>query len=72
MELAKSEPIRKSDLELAPNLKAIGTYSAGVNRLPLQAYQERGTRILITPVVLYGYQGGFGIDTAAGSYAKGR
>jgi glyoxylate reductase len=47
-----SEPIRESDLELAPNLKAIGTYSVGVNHLPLQACQERGIRIVNTPGVL--------------------
>ena len=60
MELAKaealvvllSEPIRESDLELAPNLKVIGTYSVGVNHLPQQICQERGIRIVNTPGVL--------------------
>ena len=60
MELAKaealvvllSEPIRDADLELAPNLKAIGTYSVGVNHLPVKLCEERGIRIVATPGVL--------------------
>lgn len=60
MELAKaealvillSEPIREADLELAPNLKVIGTYSVGVNHLPLEACQARGIRVVNTPGVL--------------------
>ena len=47
-----SEPIREADLELAPNLRAIGTYSVGVNHLPLQACEARGIRIVNTPGVL--------------------
>jgi glyoxylate reductase len=60
MELAKaealvvllSEPIRETDLEVAPKLKVIGTYSVGVNHLPLQLCQERGIAIVNTPGVL--------------------
>jgi glyoxylate reductase len=60
MELAKaealvvllSEPIREADLELAPNVKVIGTYSVGTNHLPQQLCQERGIRIVNTPGVL--------------------
>lgn len=60
MELAKaealvvllSEPIREADLELAPNLKVIGTYSVGVNHLPLEACQARDIRVVNTPGVL--------------------
>lgn len=60
MELAKaeaiivllSEPIREADLELAPSLKVIGTYSVGVNHLPLEACQTRGIRVVNTPGVL--------------------
>jgi glyoxylate reductase len=60
MELAKaealivllSEPVREADLERAPNLRVIGTYSVGVNHLPLEACQARGIRIVNTPGVL--------------------
>ena len=60
MELAKteamvvllSEPIREADLELAPRLKVIGTYSVGVNHLPLRQCEERGIKIVCTPGVL--------------------
>lgn len=47
-----SEPLRETDLELAPNLKVIGTYSVGVNHLPLEACQTRGIRVVNTPGVL--------------------
>jgi len=47
-----SEPVRESDLELAPNLKAIGTYSVGVNHLPQEACADRGIQIVNTPGVL--------------------
>lgn len=60
MELAKahamivllSEPISEAELELVPNLKVIGTYSVGVNHLPLEACKARGIRIVNTPGVL--------------------
>ncbi|HNX31472.1 MAG TPA: NAD(P)-dependent oxidoreductase [Holophaga sp.] len=47
-----SEPVRESDLELAPRLKVIGTYSVGVNHLPREACERRGIRIVATPGVL--------------------
>jgi glyoxylate reductase len=47
-----SEPITEADLDLAPKLKAIGTYSVGVNHLPLEACKARGIRIVNTPGVL--------------------
>lgn len=47
-----SEPLTEADLAKAPRLKAIGTYSVGVNHLPLAACQARGIRILSTPGVL--------------------
>lgn len=47
-----SEPLREADLELAPNLRVIGTYSVGVNHLPLKLCQERGITIVNTPGVL--------------------
>ena len=47
-----SEPLDASDLEKAPNLKAIGTYSVGVNHLPLAACAGRGIRVASTPGVL--------------------
>lgn len=47
-----SEPLTEGDLELAPRLKVIGTYSVGTNHLPLAACQARGIRIVSTPGVL--------------------
>jgi glyoxylate reductase len=47
-----SEPLTEGDLELAPRLKVIGTYSVGINHLPLDGCKERGIRIVNTPGVL--------------------
>jgi len=47
-----SEPITEGDLEAAPSLRAIGTYSVGVNHLPLKACQARGIAVVNTPGVL--------------------
>ncbi|NWJ40010.1 MAG: D-glycerate dehydrogenase [Geothrix sp.] len=47
-----SEPITEADLDAAPNLKALGTYSVGVNHLPLKACQARGITVVNTPGVL--------------------
>jgi len=47
-----SEPITEADLEAAPKLKAIGTYSVGVNHLPLKTCQARGIAVVNTPGVL--------------------
>lgn len=47
-----SEPITESDLAAAPKLKAIGTYSVGVNHLPVKACQARGIAVVNTPGVL--------------------
>ena len=47
-----SEPITESDLAIAIQLKAIGTYSVGMDHLPLAACQRRGIRIVNTPGVL--------------------
>lgn len=47
-----SEPITESDIQAAPNLKAIGTYSVGVNHLPVSMCETRGITILNTPGVL--------------------
>ena len=60
MELAKAEalivlltePVRAADLELAPNVRVIGTYSVGVNHLPQAFCEERGIGIVNTPGVL--------------------
>lgn len=60
MELAKaealvvllSEPILEADLNLAPNVKVIGTLSVGMNHLPQQFCRERGIQIVNTPGVL--------------------
>ena len=46
------EPITEGDLAAAPKLKAIGTYSVGVNHLPALACQARGIAIVNTPGVL--------------------
>jgi len=47
-----SEPITEADLDAAPKLKAIGTYSVGVNHLPGKACQARGIAVVNTPGVL--------------------
>jgi len=47
-----SEPITEADLDAAPNLKALGTYSVGMNHLPLKACQDRGITVVNTPGVL--------------------
>ncbi|HXC17221.1 MAG TPA: NAD(P)-dependent oxidoreductase [Holophagaceae bacterium] len=47
-----SEPLTEADLAKAPRLKAIGTYSVGMNHLPLAACAARGIRVLSTPGVL--------------------
>ncbi|MCE1203996.1 MAG: hypothetical protein LWW79_05235 [Holophagaceae bacterium] len=47
-----SEPITQADLDAAPNLKALGTYSVGVNHLPLKACEARGITVVNTPGVL--------------------
>ncbi len=47
-----SEPITESDLQAAPNLKAIGTYSVGVNHLPVSLCNAKGITIVNTPEVL--------------------
>lgn len=47
-----SESITDADLDAAPKLKAIGTYSVGVNHLPVKACQARGIAVVSTPGVL--------------------
>lgn len=47
-----SEPITELDIEAAPNLKVIGTYSVGVNHLPVAVCKSRGISIVNTPGVL--------------------
>lgn len=47
-----SEPITESDLHAARRLKVIGTYSVGVNHLPLEACGSRDIPIVNTPGVL--------------------
>ena len=47
-----SEPLAEADLVSAPRLRAIGTYSVGVNHLPLAACQARGIAVVNTPGVL--------------------
>jgi len=47
-----SEPLTEADLDLAPRLRVIGTYSVGTNHLPIEACLRRGIRIVNTPGVL--------------------
>jgi glyoxylate reductase len=47
-----SEPITESDIQAAPRLKAIGTYSVGTNHLPVSVCGARGIAIVNTPGVL--------------------
>ena len=50
--LMVTESFAEADLAMAPNLKVIGTYSVGVNHLPVKACAEKGIRIVNTPGVL--------------------
>ncbi|HJV21364.1 MAG TPA: NAD(P)-dependent oxidoreductase [Holophagaceae bacterium] len=47
-----SEPLTSADLERAPRLRAVATYSVGVNHLPLEACEARGIRVVSTPGTL--------------------
>jgi glyoxylate reductase len=47
-----SEPLNKEDLKRCPSLRAIGTYSVGVNHLPIDVCRDRGISIVNTPGVL--------------------
>lgn len=47
-----SEPLTEQDLAAAPRLRAIGTYSVGVNHLPLAACAARRIQVVNTPGVL--------------------
>ncbi len=47
-----SEPLTEQDLAAAPALRAVGTYSVGVNHLPLEACDRRGITVVSTPGVL--------------------
>ncbi|MBL0209542.1 MAG: D-glycerate dehydrogenase [Holophagaceae bacterium] len=47
-----SEPVTESDIQAAPRLKAIGTYSVGVNHLPVSLCGARGITLVNTPGVL--------------------
>jgi glyoxylate reductase len=47
-----SEPLGEGDLSLCKKLKVIGTYSVGVNHLPLDYCKARGITIVNTPGVL--------------------
>ncbi len=47
-----SQPLTEADLDRAPRLRVIGTFSVGVNHLPLAACEARGIRIQATPGVL--------------------
>lgn len=47
-----SESLSEADLDLAPRLRAVATFSVGVNNLPVEACQRRGIRIVNTPGVL--------------------
>lgn len=47
-----SEPLTVADLDRAPRLRAIGTYSVGVNHLPLAECEARNIKIVNTPGTL--------------------
>lgn len=47
-----SEPLREDDLDAAPRLRVVGTYSAGMDHLPLAALAARGIAVAGTPDVL--------------------
>ena len=50
--LLLSDSITATDLAAAPRLKAVGTYSVGVNHVPVQACEVRGIAVVNTPGVL--------------------
>lgn len=47
-----SEPLTVEDLDRAPELRALATYSVGVNHLPVAACEARGIRVINTPGTL--------------------
>ncbi len=47
-----SDRLTEADLDQAPGLKAVGTYSVGTDNLPLEALRARGIRVVNTPGVL--------------------
>lgn len=47
-----SDPLTEQDLAAAPKLRTIGTYSVGVDHLPLAACAARGIPVVNTPGVL--------------------
>ena len=47
-----SEPITADDINRAPRLEVIGTYSVGTNHLPLELCKTRGIRVVNTAGVL--------------------
>jgi glyoxylate reductase len=47
-----SDVLTEADLDAAPELKAIGTFSVGVNHLPVAACRARGISVVSTPGVL--------------------
>jgi lactate dehydrogenase-like 2-hydroxyacid dehydrogenase len=47
-----SDALSEAELDAAPRLKAIGTYSVGVNHLPVKACESRGIAVVNTPGVL--------------------
>jgi len=50
--LLLSDRLTEADLDLAPRLKVVGTYSVGTDNLPLEALRARGIRVVNTPGVL--------------------
>ena len=47
-----SDRLTAADLDLAPRLRVVGTYSVGMDNLPLEACRARGIRVVNTPGVL--------------------
>lgn len=47
-----SESVTEADLDAAPKLKALGTYSVGLDHLPVKACRARGIAVVNTPGVL--------------------
>ncbi|HJW34215.1 MAG TPA: NAD(P)-dependent oxidoreductase [Holophagaceae bacterium] len=47
-----SEPLTPEDLDRAPLLRAVATYSVGFNHLPVTACEARGIRVVNTPGTL--------------------
>lgn len=50
--LLLTESLTEADLDLAPRLRVVGTFSVGTNHLPMETLAQRGIQVVSTPDVL--------------------